>query len=418
MMMVWGQFHDHDITLTPLAKVDCHDVCVNSDEHLNCFPIPTPNDDFRDCMPFTRSSTNCMGGTPVRRDQVNAITAFTDASMVYGSDNDLAEKLRGEDGLLRINEQFSSPTGKSYMPFMEGPTTCQQNPNKPEGEPDIPCFLAGDGRSNEHPALTAMHTIFMREHNRLARAIKQMNPDFNSDAIYFEARKILGAIVQRITWVEFLPKLIGMDLMADYDGYNYTVNPGVFNAISTAAYRCGHSMIHNLTFRLDEDLEEYEYGNLPLHMTFFSPWRIIEEGGLDPILRGVYGVGNKIAKPNENFGEELLDRLFALDEADNDRTRGMDLPALNIQRGRDHGLATYNDFRELLFGSRATSFADLSDKIPPAALAKIESVYDSVDDIDLFAGGSMETLAPGAAVGPTFQQIIARQFRNFMVGDR
>ena len=420
MMMLWGQFHDHDVTLTPLVKADCSTICENTPQHWSCFPIPTPDDPERACMPFTRSSTTCMGGTPERREQVNIITAFTDASNVYGSDLDLAEKLRGEDGKLKVNDRFTSAAGKAYMPFDHANKDCrQQDPNASEDEERIPCFLAGDKRSNEHLALTAIHTIFVREHNRLASIIKQMNPDFNSDAIYFETRKLMGAIMQVITWQEFLPKLIGddgIDMMGKYKGYNSKVDPSAFNVFSTAAYRSGHTMIHNLTFRLDENLEEATHGNLPLHLTFFSPWRLIKEGGLDPILWGIVGKGNKVAAPNENFDNELLNNLFALKHNKN----GLDLGAINLQRGRDHGLGTYNDYRAFLFGekARATTFEELSDTIKDKlAREKIKSVYKSPDDIDVIAGASMESHDHGI-VGPTFQKIIVKQFKHFRDGDR
>ena len=64
----------------------------------------------------------------------------------------------------------------------------------------------------------------------------------------------------------------------------------------------------------------------------------------------------------------------------------MDLIALNIQRGRDHGLRGYNDYRQECRVGRASSFSDLRNTMSGEAIAKLRSVYNSVDDIDLFAG--------------------------------
>lgn len=48
----------------------------------------------------------------------------------------------------------------------------------------------------------------------------------------------------------------------------------------------------------------------------------------------------------------------------------------------------------------------------------LQTVYQSVADIDLYIGGVTEKQMPGAAVGPTFGYIIANQFQNLKVSDR
>ena len=96
----------------------------------------------------------------------------------------------------------------------------------------------------------------------------------------------------------------------------------------------------------------------------------------------------------------------------------MDLVALNIQRGRDHGLPGYNAFRELCGLKRVASFDYLSDFIPVKIVERIKLIYDDVDDIDLFIGGVSETPVPGALLGLTFQCIIGDQFLRLQHGDR
>ena len=155
-------------------------------------------------------------------------------------------------------------------------------------------------------------------------------------------------------------------------------------------------------------------GNLPLHQAFFSPHRIVREGGIDPILRGAIGAGNKQILPTEVLADELTERLFALAN-----TVALDLAALNIQRGRDHGLQPYNAFREYCGLARADTFADLSGEISdPLALSRLEEVYGHPDNIDLWVGGMVEDMAPGARVGPTFQCLVAHQFKYLRDGDR
>ena len=98
---------------------------------------------------------------------------------------------------------------------------------------------------------------------------------------------------------------------------------------------------------------------------------------------------------------------------------GLDLVALNIQRGRDHGLPGYVKYRELCGLSRITSFDDLkrvfSNPQVPDVMARL---YKSVEDIDLFIGGTSESPMQDAAVGPTFACIIGEQFRRTKEGDR
>lgn len=97
---------------------------------------------------------------------------------------------------------------------------------------------------------------------------------------------------------------------------------------------------------------------------------------------------------------------------------GVDLIALNIQRGRDHGIPSYNNYRALCNLKRATSFDDLAREIPPEVISRFKRIYATVDDIDLFPGGLSERPLQGGLVGPTFACIIAIQFRQLRKCDR
>lgn len=95
---------------------------------------------------------------------------------------------------------------------------------------------------------------------------------------------------------------------------------------------------------------------------------------------------------------------------------GLDLGAIDIQRGRDMGLPSYNQTRRDFGLAAAATFADItSDTDLQNALA---SVYSSVEDVDLFVGGLTEDHKPGSMVGETFWTILQDQFQRLRDGDR
>ena len=161
--MQFGQFLDHDLALTPSSSEvvspsgeSCEDTCSNSQA---CFPIPVPPWDARikrPCIPFTRSAAVCGSGASslligqqgVHRKQLNAITSYIDASMLYGSDEETAQRLRDPAGGGRLAMGASALSGgKPLLPFDEQCATDQY------GTPLNACtdfsFLAGDKRANE-----------------------------------------------------------------------------------------------------------------------------------------------------------------------------------------------------------------------------------------------------------------------------
>ncbi|XP_014669845.1 PREDICTED: peroxidasin homolog [Priapulus caudatus] len=432
MLMTWGQFLDHDIDLAAGAVSReaftsgelCEDICRNEPP---CFPIMVPRDDSRThhqghCMEFVRSSAVCGSGmssiffnavTP--REQINMLTSFIDASNVYGSQRALADELRdvtGERGLLRMGDTLDS--GRAYLPFnARFPVDCQRD----EHASNIPCFLAGDFRANENVALTTMHTIWAREHNRIATSLLALNPHWDGDALYHESRKIVGAMVQHITYSRWLPKVLGergMATLGAYTGYDPSVNPSIANVFATAAFRFGHGLVNPIMYRLNSSFQPIAEGNLPLHKAFFSPHRLVDEGGVDPLLRGLFGVAAKLFQPDQMMNTELIDRLFEMVHE-----VALDLGALNVQRGRDHGLPSYNAWREYCGLAPARTFHELRREISSReVINKLQTVYGHPDNIDVFIGGMSEDKVEGARMGPTFMCIIADQFKRLRDGDR
>lgn len=180
--------------------------------------------------------------------------------------------------------------------------------------------------------------------------------------------------MQHITYQHWLPQILGpkgMAMLGPYAGYNASVNPAIVNEFATAALRFGHSLIQPVLFRLNESFQEIPEGHLPLHRAFFAPFRLLEEGGIDPLLRGLFGAPAKKRMPGEFFNAELTEKLFVMANA-----VGQDLASLNIQRGRDHGQRFYNDYRELCGLERASTFEDLRNEVHHRGTRdKLEALY-------------------------------------------
>jgi len=387
----WGQFLDHDLDLTPVADpVEPFDVLVPAGD-----PFFDPTKTGTAEIGLDRSFFITVKGV---REQVNEITAYIDASNVYGSDSDRAVALRDPDGSGRL-----LTSNGNLLPF-----NTEGLANAPTAH-DPSFFVAGDFRANEQVGLTTMHTLFVREHNYWANTLKVSNPKLTGDQIYESARLIVAAEMQAITFREFLPVLLGSRAIPRYDGYGAETNAGIANEFATAAYRVGHTMLSATLLRLDQKGAPITQGNLPLAKAFFTPSLLINEGGIDPIIRGL--ASQQAQQIDSELVDDVRNFLFGAPGAG-----GFDLASLNLQRGRDHGLASYNKTR-IAYGLRpARQFSDINrDK---AVQKRLASVYANPDQIDLWIGSLCEPPSGDAMVGETLSALLRHQFLRLRRGDR
>ncbi|XP_057177526.1 eosinophil peroxidase isoform X2 [Triplophysa rosa] len=441
MLTIFGQWVDHDLTLTPSSPsirsfsngLNCDESCERSEP---CFPIQVPYNDSRlspdSCIPVFRSAPACgsghtdymFGGSPSVREQINSLTAFLDAGQVYGAEDGLAKNLRdltNDGGLLRVNDQYYD-NGREHLPF----TNVQSNICSTRGKilndtslTEVPCFFAGDFRVVENIALTSLHALFLREHNRLARTLHVLNPSWSSETLYQEARKILGAYQQVLVVRDYLPHIVGPDAfnrhLGVYPGYNGNVDPSIANVFATAAFRFAHLAIQPIVSRLDENYQNHrQFPSVPLYEAFFSPWRVIFEGGIDPLLRGLIGRPAKLNTQDHMMVNALRERLFAFTSH-----IALDLAALNMQRSRDHGIPGYNAWRQFCGLSVPKNESELAVVMNNTNLARqLIELYDTPANIDIWLGGVAEPFVPGGRVGPLFACLISTQFQNIREGDR
>ncbi len=396
----WGQFLDHDIDLTDGSTDEAANIKVPGGD-----PYFDPDGTGAAVIRFNRALYDPLTGTDLAnpREQENEITSWIDASNVYGSDDARAAALRvgpdspflktSDGNLLPFNvDNLSNANG-----FVADPTTL---------------FLAGDVRANEQLGLTAMHTLFLREHNRLAALLQRRHRNRSPEEIFQLARRLVIAEIQMITYDEFIPALMGRDALRPYRGYDPSINPGIYNEFSAAAYRLGHSMLGEELLRLNKKGAEIGTGHVALRDAFFTaPSYLKRSRDLDPILRGLAGQAHQ--KVDVSITGALRNFLFGRPGAG-----GLDLAALNIQRGRDHGLGSYNDMRQALGFDRARDFSEITANA--AIQQALFSAYGNVDDIDLWVGGLAEDpmMSRGSQLGPMCQAMLAFQFEALRDGDR
>ncbi|KAM7334047.1 hypothetical protein ACRRTK_007367 [Alexandromys fortis] len=395
LFMQWGQIVDHDLDFAPenemgsdnSSKAQCDEQCLQGD---NCFPIMFPKGDPKlktqgKCMPFYRAGFVCPKPPyqSLAREQINALTSFMDASLIYGSEPSLANRLRNLSsplGLMIVNEEVSDH-GLPLLPFVSvKPSPCEVI-NRTAG---VPCFLAGDSRASEQILLAASHTLLLREHNRLARELSRLNPEWDGEKLYQEARKIMGAFIQIITFRDYLPILLGDEMqkwVPPYQGYSETVDPRISN-VFTFALRFGHLEVPSAIYRLDENYQPWgSEPELPLHNLFFNTWRLVKDGGIDPLVRGLLAKRAKLAHQDRMMTGELRNMLFQQTHT----IHGFDLAAINIQRCRDHGQPGYNSWRAFCGLSQPKTLQELSAVLRNKVLAKkLLDLYGTPDNIDIW----------------------------------
>ena len=489
---VWGQFLDHTMGLRS-GQGEAQNIAFEADDPLETFT------NTLGYMPFTRSAAAPGTGVTSPREQVNTVDSYIDADAVYSNDPARLEWLR--DGALDGNLDNNQATlflPEGYLPRRESRGDASVAPvmdlnGRLMGAPQT-AVVAGDKRANENIGLQATHTLFAREHNRIVGEL----PRWLTEQEKFEvARRIVIAEQQYITYNEFLPTL-GIRLPR-YRGYDRRVDASISNEFATVGYRA-HSMIHGeFEFETDADrytaeqLETFEQSGIevgtsvdgaevglavPLNVAFFNP-DLLEQIELGPVLQGIGGEAEY--NNDEMIDNQLRSVLFEVPVPGNqacldgdtlpDCYAGvLDLGALDVERGRDHGMPTYNQMREAYGLPALESFeaitgedtADFSTDdlltvggevddpesldvmqlvdaegndvaldaeeglgpLPVAAVkrtslaARLKSLYGTVDRLDAFTGMLSEPHVEGTEFGELQLAMWTEQFRDLRDGDR
>ncbi|WP_214317372.1 peroxidase family protein [Nonomuraea sediminis] len=470
----WGQFLDHTFGLRDGAG-ETADIPFDSHDPLESFTNTLGH------IPFARSK-----GVGSPRQQINTVSSYLDAFAVYGGTQDRLSWLRDGAKLLMPGGYLprrDSRGDPASAPPMDVDGRLRAQPNR--------AAVAGDVRANESLALTATHTLFAREHNRI---VSLLPGSLTQEQKFQIARRVVIAEQQYITYNEFLPSL-GVRL-PPYFGYRPNVNASLGNEFATVGYRA-HSMIHGEVevkteaaryssaqldaFRaqgieVEPDGDEVEL-TIPLNVGFFNP-DLVPSVQLGPLLKGI-GAESEY-KNDEQIDNQLRSVLFQIPVSGNpDCLDGptlpqcfkgvLDLGAVDIERGRDHGMPSYNQLRSALGLSTRSSFAAVtgegtetfpSDPLltpgneinDPNSLdfvrlfdingkevaltdpnannvatrgvrrtplaARLKAVFGGVDQLDAFTGMLSESHRPGTEFGELQLALWQKQFQDLRDGDR
>ncbi|XP_065371103.1 peroxidase [Calliphora vicina] len=427
----WSQFVANDLnkpvvtTMSNGSPIECCNIqnykLSPRYHHPACEPLISKDNANRygpdTCLNYVRSALavghRCTFAAP---EQLNQGTAKLDLSQLYGFNEKSQNRMRlKQKGLLK-----STSLGKSQdslLPMAEEDTNwfCALIP---DGGSNSTCFMAGDSRVNSDPFAIIIHTIMMRNHNRIAKELNIQHPDWNDDQLFQKAKSINIDIYHRIVIDEWLPVVLGTSMtneikMIKSRSVNNESLHQISNEYAIAASRFYLSMMPNelrnyamdtgSEYSKDESSNKIDTNIFILKDEIYSPSIEYTSNKLDQILYSV--LMQQAMKLDASYVESLSSDL-----ANNKRPTHSDLLAFDIQRGRDHGLQPYFKYLEICNNVKINNWKDLQTFIKPEDLSKLKNAYSNWRDIDLIVGGISEMSARNATVGPTFQCIIGEQF--------
>lgn len=395
--VMFGQFMTHDAGLRMDVTTDSSNPfginCCSADlscklpihlTHPACSAMHVKDNDLGykpykvHCLNFIRSQTtvdNSCSLTPAK--QVNTVTAFLDLSQVYGNDELITQSLRKlKKGKMKIDKNGVVADG----------------------------FKTGDIRSNQTPFLLLFQSLFLRYHNYIADNLGGINKHWDDDKLFEESRRILIAIYQAIIYEEWLGTWIESNTKFT-DTYEENIDPSNTNEFNTAAFRAFHILIGENFVLYNEELK------VSLRI------KISDSVGRSDILRDSY---NDVLRGSlyrnyhcGSYSDQILQFLFKVKEDG----IGLALPPMDIQRGRDHGLQPYYKYAMHCGARNIKRFEDFAPLISLENIGYLKKVYKKYSDVDLLAGGLLESDGKGF-FGPTIRCLIKEQFKRFKLGDQ
>lgn len=428
----FGQWVDHDVT--KMAPVQTQQSCCTENNQPAavqppdiCLPIIIPqNDPFYSqfhvtCLDVKRAvNTHLQGCDNVKPcSPINHQTGVFDLSIMYGPEARTASELRSfKGGLLKI-ENNAQTNYEPFPPITSGMENCPAGGITPE--PGSSCTQSGDDRVDQNPEIFVIEVILVRVHNYIAATLKQINPDWNDEQLFQETRRITIALYQHVVFSQHVPLLIGYYTSSRYkllpstngysNDYDRAVNPQTIAEYSFAAGRTSHSTIKGRIDYLDSNGRPTSY---LLRNKYFNMQFQLEK---NVFLNIVQSFSTTQCSRQDIWGdEEINDWLFHTAG----EKFGLDLASIDINRGRDAGIPTYNSMRQACGLCKLNNFAEfVSEVMEPEDVPKLEALYNGcIDDLDVYTAGLLEKPVAGSMFGPTLSCIMGEAFFRWKVGDR
>ncbi|XP_025417048.1 peroxidase-like [Sipha flava] len=425
LLMQWGQFIAHDIAL--LRPDNSVENCCAAQKLLAIPPqcqevINVPIDDplytkyKKSCISFNRAVTSANFSCPlIPATFMVEVSQYIDGSQVYGSSDVMAAGLRSFiNGKLRSDTFLSNQKTyiEEFCPQVNRKTLqCETSTNSRV------CFQAGDVRVNQNLGNALLQTLFLRFHNYIATNLLYINQFWTDEILYQETRRIVGAVIQHITYDHYLPIILG-ETYTQYYGlftqqtiYNDKINPSTSLEFAVSSFRILHNLIPAQLNFIDKMYKIPFQVNLTDWMN--RPDLLYMGQNVDWLVRGLLETPSR--EYQASYNPLISNYLFRFNLPD---ITGQDLLSIDIQRGRDVGLPIYNQVRSICGIPQAKSFDDLLDLIPTKAVQILKKLYATVNDVDLHVGTLLEVPEEGSMVGPTTRCILSDSFFRYRYGDR
>ncbi|CAL1297933.1 unnamed protein product [Larinioides sclopetarius] len=382
----------------------------------NYFNIELPkghdyNKTGRRTLPFIRTKYSLKSGKSSNnpRKQLNGATAWIDGSVIYGTTRSEAESLRAfKGGLLKsMDEDGLYPAlNEGYLSYLSPSRNIQENKMKKWH------YRVGNSFAHENPFILTINIIFHRWHNLLAERLQAKHKNWDDEKLFFEARRWVVATLQNVIVNEWLPQFLGKEL-PEYQRYDPSIDPSISNAFQSAAMRFGHTMVPSAVYtRLHP--KYCETSTIRLCDSFYNDQDITKNASVESLILGMAFQASEIEDVS------IVDDLRKYLHGPPEFTR-RDLAAINLQRGRDHGLPGYGVARKMLLPKEKIEkfdfdqMAALYPRYEKVIKNELPKFYSSMNEVDLFLGGLLEA---DEGLGPVFKEIILEQFQRIRNGDR
>lgn len=397
---------------------------------------------------------------------INNATSFLDLHVVYGVNDEIANKVRSKvGGKLIMNKKRTF-----NITMLDGDTIEYTLENFLPLYDELPlpldrlftifggthlAVVGGEHRINVNIGVGALHTLFLREHNRVCDELMNKNilwklfPTIFDEIIYQKARHIVIAKYQKIVYEQYLLSLLGHNKyseLGEYHGYNILADPSIHSAFAAGAFRYGHYALKPSP-ALDECDRVYKHGkptndvdHRPIELGANNPTpdamthigRVIEHGSYENAIRGM------IAESQMAMNLSMHHTLRSLANS----RGGFDLAALDIMRSRMNGVPEYLKLRRLynklrdpltnnIYGNNDCPLhleedEDINDPLEcflyitknVEKASKIKEAYGKIIYVDGLVGMLLEDHDNTTSIGETAANVIIDQFKRLRDGDR